>query len=116
FNLLDFDEDKALLPLTVGVLVFGISTGGIIFWVVGKDMASWLENHIAATREIAKDNFGVRITELRSDEWGRLTDSFNHMAQNLSAGRQVHETFGQFVGPEVRDAILKRYGQLGGDV
>jgi adenylate cyclase len=105
-----------LLPLTVGVVIFSIATGVIILWVVGNDMGSWLETHVAATREIAKENFGVRIAELRSDEWGRLTDSFNDMAQNLTQGRQVHETFGQFVGPEVRDEILKRYGQLGGNV
>src|SRR4029079_11068655 len=83
---------------------------------VGKDLGSWLETHVAATREIAKENFDVRITLLRSDEWGRLTDSFNNMAQTLSVGRQAHETLGRFVGPEVRDEILKRYTQLGGNV
>jgi adenylate cyclase len=113
-NLLDPEEE--LLPLTIGVVIFSIATGGIIFWVVGTDLGSWLETHVQATREIAKENFAVRIGELRSDEWGRLTDSFNNMAQNLSLGRQVHETFGHFVGPEVRDEILKRHARLGGNV
>jgi adenylate cyclase len=71
---------------------------------------------VGATREIARGDFGVRISELRSDEWGRLTDSFNKMAQDLGRARQVHDTFGQFVGPEVRDKILQRYAQLGGSV
>jgi len=115
FNLLDAD-DTPLLRLIIGVLLFAIVTGGIIFWVVGQDMGSWLETHVAATREIARENFGVRISELRSDEWGRLTDSFNNMAQSLGLGRQVHETLGQMVGPEVRDEILKRFGRLGGDL
>jgi adenylate cyclase len=113
-NLLDPEEE--LVPLTVGVVIFSIATGGIIFWVVGSDLGSWLETHVRATREIANENFAVRIAELRSDEWGRLTDSFNSMAQSLSLGRQVHETFGHFVGPEVRDEILKRHGRLGGNV
>jgi adenylate cyclase len=111
-----FNPGEALLPLTIGVVVFSIATGGIIFWVVGADISSWLDSHVAATRAIGDENFDVRIAELRSDEWGRLTDSFNTMAETLSRGRQVHETFGQFVGPEVRDEILKRYGQLGGNV
>jgi len=104
------------LGLTLGVVVFGVLTGGTIFWAVGQDLARWLETHMAATREIAKENFAVRIGEQRADEWGRLTDSFNKMAHDLSLGRHVHETFGQFVGPEVRDEILRRYSGLGGKV
>jgi adenylate cyclase len=96
-----------LLPLTIGVIVFGIATGGLIFWLVGQDLAHWLEQHIVATREIAGENFGVRIPELRSDEWGRLTDSFNKMAGDLGRGRQAYETIGHFVGPEVRERILE---------
>ena len=114
FNLLDPDDE--LLPMILGVAIFGIGTGGIIFWVVAKDMGNWLRSHIAATRAIAQENFAVRIGELRPDEWGHLTDSFNSMAQSLTLGRQVHDTLGQMVGPAVRDEILKRYGRLGGDV
>ncbi len=114
-NLL-ISANQVLLPLTVGVVVFGIVTGGLIFWTVGQELARWLETHMAATREIAKENFAVRIGELRADEWGRLTDSFNKMAHDLGLARHVHETFGQFVGPEVRDEILRRYSGLGGKV
>ncbi len=97
FNFID-DTDNALLPLIVGVIVFGIGTGAIIFWVVAKDMGSWLQSHIAATREIAKENFAVRIGELRPDEWGHLTDSFNNMARSLTVGRQVHERLAKWWG------------------
>jgi adenylate cyclase len=106
FNLFS-EGEYVLMPLTIGVIIFGISTGGLVFWLVGQDLAHWLEQHIAATREIAGENFGVRIAELRSDEWGRLTDSFNKMAGDLGRGRQAYETIGHFVGPEVRERILE---------
>jgi len=105
-----------LIPLSVGVVVFGIVTGGMIFWMVGRDVASWLEKHIIATREISLENFDVRIAGLRSDEWGRLTDSFNKMAEDLGHGKHVRETFGLFVGPDRRDEILRNYSELGGKV
>jgi adenylate cyclase len=114
FDLQEWEGD--FVPLTIGVTIFGIATGAIIVGVVGRDLSTWLQAHIGATREIARENFDVRISELRSDEWGHLTDSFNTMAQNLSLGRQVHEVMGQFVGPEVRDEILKHYSKLGGNV
>jgi class 3 adenylate cyclase len=107
FNLFNNEEEFGFLPLTIGVIIFGIATGGLIFWLVGQDLAGWLEKHIAATREIAGENFNVRIPELRSDEWGRLTDSFNKMAGDLGRGRQAYETIGHFVGPEVRERILE---------
>ncbi len=105
-----------LYLLTAEVVLFSIVIGAIIFQVVGADLASWLESHMRATQEIAAENFDYRISQLRSDEWGNLTDSVNAMALDLSKGRHLHETFGRFVGPEVRDEILKRFTQLGGNV
>lgn len=107
---------ESLLPLTIGVVAFGIVTGGIIFWMVGNDVSGWLEKHVIATREIARENFDVRIPGLRSDEWGRLTDSFNDMAKDLGHGKHVRETLGQFVGVDMADEILKNYSELGGRV
>lgn len=109
-------KHEDLVPLTLGVVIFAVVTGGMIFWSVGRDMAGWLARHMAATREITRENFDVRINELRSDQWGRLTDSFNRMAEGLSRGMHVRETFGQFVGPEMADEILRNYSGLGGQV
>ncbi len=109
-------RESALIPLVLGVVAFGIFTGWIIMRAVGNDLGHWLTTHTAATREIARENFDARIAELRSDEWGRLTDSFNQMAQDLSRGRHVHDTFGHFVGVEVRDEILQHFTGIGGNV
>jgi adenylate cyclase len=113
-NLLTWDHP--LLLLTGEIVAFGVLTGWWITSVVGKDLSTWLDTHMDATREVARENFDVRIARLRSDEWGRLTDSFNQMAQDLSRGRQVNETLGQFVGAEVREEILRRFPGLGGSV
>ncbi len=109
-------DAPALLPLTIGVVAFGIGTGIWIFNVIRNDLSDWLEAHVKATAEIARQDFTVRIPKLRSDEWGRLTDSFNQMAHDLSVGMRVRDMFGQFVGPDVRDTILQHYPELGGKV
>jgi adenylate cyclase len=98
------------------VVIVGILTGGWIMGVVGKDLTAWLDSHVAATRAIAQENFQVRIAQLRSDDFGQLTDAFNRMAADLGRGRQVHQMFGHFVGPEVRDQLMARYAGLGGTV
>jgi adenylate cyclase len=102
------------LALAVAAVSFGC--GGLISWLVGRNLITWLEAHEAATLQIARGNFDVRVHELRPDEWGQLTDRFNDMAQKLGEARRLRETFGQFVNPEVLDDILRRFPGLGGEV
>ena len=96
----------------------GALSGGLIFWIVGRDLHNWVNTHDQATQQIAQENFDVRIQDKRPDDWGRLSDRFNDMAVALGRARQLHQTFGQFVGPETRDEIMDRYssGELGGEV
>jgi adenylate cyclase len=76
----------------------------------------WINSHAAATEQIELGNLDVQIAERRPDEFGRLTDRFNDMAAALRQAREEHETFGQFVNPRVRDAIMEHYPGLGGEV
>jgi adenylate cyclase len=95
---------------TLAATVFaGVSVSSLlIFLVVGRDLLRWLQNHAVAVAEIGRGNFEVRIEGQRPDEWGRLTNHFNDMAVALGRARQLRETFGQFVSPEVRDEIMAR--------
>jgi adenylate cyclase len=105
-----------LRGLAVGVVVVGLPSSAFLVWMVGRNMLTWLRAHSAATRAIAAGERGVRIHEQRPDEWGELTDRFNDMAEALDGARRLRETFGQFVSPDVRDEILRRYPGIGGEV
>jgi adenylate cyclase len=105
-----------LITLAIGVFSFGVLTGGLIFWFVGRDVLRWIETHAKATAQVAEQKFDVRIRDQRPDEWGRLTDRFNDMADALQHAQKVRDTFGEAVGPDVRDAMLERYPGLKGDV
>jgi adenylate cyclase len=85
---------------------------GLIFSMVGRDLLRWIRLHDSATDRIADGDFRVHIGEQRPDELGKLTDGFNDMALALERGRQLHDTFGQFVSPQVRDEIIARYQGL----
>jgi adenylate cyclase len=100
-------------PAAMGLL-FAVSTvsSAVIFNLVGRDLLHWLNLHAAATGEIAHSNFAVRIEEQRPDEWGRLTNHFNDMAAALGRAEELRDTFGQFVGPDVRDEIMGRFHGL----
>jgi adenylate cyclase len=107
---------RELRPLVWGVAAVGALSGGLIFRFVGRDVQRWIHTHAAATEQIEVGNLNVQIAERRPDEFGRLTDRFNDMAMALRRAREEHETFGQFVNPRVRDAIMEHYPGLGGAV
>lgn len=112
---LNVRQGADLRGLAWGVALVSVASGGLISWMVGRNLLRWMEAHAAATEQIALENYDVRIREQRPDELGRLTDHFNDMAAALGRARLIRETFGQFVHPEVRDLVLDRMA-LGGEV
>lgn len=110
------NDPASLMRLALGVFIVGTASGLLIFYLVGRDLLHWVHAHAEATDQIAQGNFETRVPEIRPDEWGRLTDRFNEMALALARGQKDRDTFGQFVGPEVRDEILAQDPGLGGTV
>jgi adenylate cyclase len=104
----------ALRMLALQVTVIGIGSGAIVFWLVGLDVSRWVNVHAEATERIEMGNYDVYIPQKRPDEFGLLNDRFNDMAAALGRARQVYQTFGQLVSPEIRDEILQNYQGLEG--
>ncbi len=94
----------------VAVLLFAAATVSsfAIFEVVGRDLLHWVHLHAAATAEVGRGNFDVRIAEQRPDEWGRLTNRFNDMTEALARAQAARENLGQFLSPEIADEVLAR--------
>ena len=108
-------DTASLKGLALLVTVIGLALGFFMFWLVGSDVTKWVAAHATATEQIELGNYHVYIQERRPDEWGQLTDRFNDMVAALGRARQMRETFGQFVSPEVRDEI-ENYPGLGGEL
>ena len=98
------------------VFIIGSISAGIIFFSMGMGLFRWLMAHQTGTDEIAAGNLKYRIHEKRPDEWGKLTDQFNDMAEALEDAEHMRETFGQIKHPAVRDAIIDRYTGIEGEV
>jgi adenylate cyclase len=115
---LNFDgrrEDESELHfLALGVTAVGLLFGGFVFYLVGHDIRAWLAQHTATTEQVEIENLNVHISQLRPDEFGRLTDRVNDMIAGLRRARQLRDSFGQIVSPEIRD-ILQNYSGLDGD-
>lgn len=107
----DLDERQESLA-ALAMFLASTVTGFAIFAVVGMDLRAWVRRHGRATDRIALGDYEVRIADQRPDEWGKLTDRFNDMAEALARARDMRETMGEFMSPHVRDQILERYHGL----
>jgi adenylate cyclase len=93
-----------------------VASSGITAWMISRNLLTWIWAHSTATEAVAKGQFDYRIRDVRPDELGQLTDKFNDMVADLGQAKIMHETFGQVVSPQVRDALLKSFHGLGGEL
>jgi adenylate cyclase len=118
---LNFSPERAqhfevLRQLSLGVAIVGVACSGLIAWLVGRSLVTWVDAHAQATEHVTMGHYDFAIADQRPDELGQLTDRFNDMAAGLGRARKLRETFGQFVGPHVRDEVLESYPGLGGEL
>ena len=75
-----------------------------------------LKELIKKSKLIAKGDYRIYDCPIVSnDEFGSLTDSFNKMSKSLQEKDFMRDTFGKVVDPHVRDYLLEKSVNLGGE-
>ena len=77
-------ELRNLFISLVGLLI--IIVGGIAFYI-GHSIVASLSFLIEGTKRILNGDLNVQINEVKADEIGQLTSSFNKMAENLRSSQ-----------------------------
>ena len=62
----------------------------------------------AATTQVEKGDYAVKLSEARSDEIGQLNRSFNHMIEGLRRRDLIEQTFGQYIEKSVADELMSK--------
>jgi two-component system OmpR family sensor kinase len=82
----------------------------IVALLIAQSMVQPLRRVTAATEEMAKGNYDVRLDIESPDEVRRLSDSFNKMAEEVSASRQAQRDFLANVSHELRTPLTSIRG------
>ena len=94
------------LVAIVFIVVAGIAAAvGLAVFVAGS-VAGPLRALQAAMAEVGEGNLDARCAVVGNDELGAVAEGFNRMVGGLREREFLRETFGRYVGPEVRDEIL----------
>lgn len=106
-------SDLRATPTVLSVVALIVSTfiGTILTVVVGYRVLKPLNELIAATREVAKGNFNIKVKNSNDDnELGELIRSFNHMTHELNRIEMFRKDFINNFSHEFRTPIVSIRG------
>ena len=107
-----------LLRATAGVYGLSLVALGLVALGVGRNLRGPLERLIEATAAVESGELSARTHLNRTDEFGILGTTFDHMAEGLEERELIRDTFGRYVSREVARQILSgpEAAALGGDL
>lgn len=116
--ILSSNLDSALAKfeqLQLQILMIG---SGILF--IGALLFLWISRHIThplrlitkGTLAIERGNYQHRINYQSKDEIGKLSRSFNIMADGLQEKERIHKTFNSYVDPAIVSELLSQPDNL----
>lgn len=97
------NEREFLTYATLNIIFLGM----VVAIFISLRFSKPLSTLVGATTQIAKGNYGFKVTLKRNDELGTLADAFNRMGTELFRQSMMKESFGKYVGPEVLSMILE---------
>ena len=96
-----------------GIILFTLVLAGITFAttaslnkLVARSISDPLGQMVQGVSEVQQGNYGVRFPVVSNDEIGALGDAGNQLIQGLAERELLHNLFGKYVTPEIRDEIL----------
>jgi class 3 adenylate cyclase len=85
--------------------------------LLGGGLTASIRELSLAAKRVEKGDYGSPLPINRSDEVGRLVESFNNMVEGLRERDFISSTFGRYVDKEIAEELLKRpeASRLGGE-
>ena len=89
--------------------IFCVVTAALVAIRFTRGLSEDTKAMIKGLRQIEQGEFDARLAVRRSDEFGEMSDSINHMAKGLQQRERIQEAFGRFVDPQVAEAFIEKH-------
>lgn len=97
-----------------GIILFTLVLAGVTFAtiasltrLVARSISHPLEQMVRGVRQVQRGDYRLRFPVVSNDEIGALGDAGNQLIQGLAERELLHNLFGKYVTPEIRDEILQ---------
>ena len=97
---------RNLIAVIAVLAVGGVAVSAGLATLVANSIAGPLRDVQRAMLQVRHGALDVRCPVVSNDEIGAVAEGFNRMLHGLREREMVKETFGKYVTPEIRDAIL----------
>jgi len=100
------------------IFIFVISTAAsiVLAWLVTRSIVRPLTALQAGMEKVEHNDLTVSVPVVSNDEFGYVTERFNHMVSGLRRGELLRNLLNIYVSPEVAREALERGAGLGGQV
>jgi len=105
---------RNLIAVIAFLVIGGVAVSAGLASLVASSIARPLREVERAMRRVRDGTLDIRCTVVSNDEIGAVAEGFNGMVDGLRERERIRETFGRYVGPEVRDEILAGRADAGG--
>ncbi|MCF7687423.1 MAG: HAMP domain-containing protein [Cephaloticoccus sp.] len=103
--------EKTILLISVIALVMA----SVVAIGVARGVSQPVQELAAHTEVIASGDYKTHLHPNRSDEFGRLAESFNRMSDGLAERDQVRDLLDKNVSPEIAAQLMRDGAILGGE-
>jgi adenylate cyclase len=103
-----------LVTIQIILVSIGLMLALTLAWFVSDSVARPLRKLQGAMGQVEQGQLDVRCPVVSNDEIGAVTEGFNRMVAGLRERERIHEAFGRYVSPQVRDEILAGRASLDG--
>ncbi len=104
-----------LMLVQAVLVVTGLALAIVLARFLADSVSAPLLGLQATMAQVEQGDLQAYCAVVSNDEIGAVTAGFNHMVAGLRDRQLIHDTFGRYVSPEVRDEILSGRTALAGD-
>lgn len=117
FSLAEFQSQQRLLALRIALTGFAaLLLAALVGRALSRQLAQPIADLVAATREIRKGNYEVKLPPSSTREMNALAESFNDMAAGLALKDRYHSLLHQVTDPQVAEELIAGRVRLGGEL
>ena len=117
FSLAEFQAQQRLLALRIALTgLAALLMAAIVGRALSRQLAKPIADLVAATREIRKGNYEVKLPPSSTREMNMLAESFNDMAAGLALKDRYYSVLHQVTDPQVAEELIAGRVRLGGEL
>ena len=105
-----------LFFLSGGIFFAFFFTGILLTFFLFQSINAPLQNMKLLADRIKVGNYSSEVKVISADTIGILSETLNDMSKELKEKEHIKDTFGKYVDPSVRDFLLTKDIQLGGNL